>query len=152
MSCEREMCSTYCSIKCPKKNFRWRAIVIQAKYKHVLSEKGGGVFALSQWITRTRLSRSLEQATMLVNKNKGVSHCKEKKLNYFLMQSLHKKILFFCFTAIAGLPRGWKPSICPLREEDFPFFPLCRKENSKSPDDRSFLRDICTFETVKGQT
>ena len=69
------------------------------------------------------------------------------------MQSLHKEILLFCFTAIAGLPRGWKPSICPLREENFLFFfPLCRKENSKSPDDRSFLRDVCTFETVKGQT
>ena len=83
MSCERET-SVFTEMSAPqesdpKKTFRWRASLIHAKYKRVLSETGGGVFALS----RTRLSRSLQQATMLVNKNKGVSLCKEKNWTLF---------------------------------------------------------------------
>ena len=53
MSCEREMSVFSMEMSAPQesdppKNFRWRSSVIHAKYKHVLSEKGGGVFALSQ--------------------------------------------------------------------------------------------------------
>ena len=48
------------------------------------------------------------------------------------MQSLpQRNIMFFCFTDIAGLPRGWKPAICPLREEDFLFFPSLPKRKLK---------------------
>ena len=115
------------------KNFRWRASVIHAKYKRVLSEKGGDVFALSQWITRTRLSRSLEQATMLVKREQRCFPLQGKKIElFFNAKSATEKHYFFCFTAITGLPRGWKPAICPLREEDFLFFPLSAERKTQN--------------------
>ena len=135
MSCERET-SVFTEMSAPqesdpKKTFRWRASLIHAKYKCVLSETGGGVFALSQlrepdylgacnrlpcWWTRTKVFPSARKKIEL----------------FFNAKSARRNIIFCQFTAIAGLPPGWKPSICPLREEDFLFFPLSAEKKTQN--------------------
>ena len=128
MSCESRKCQFLVwrwvlLKKVIPKHFRWCASVIHAKYKRVLSEKGSGVFALS---TMNYANPTISEPGTGYHAGEQKQRCfplQGKKMNSFLMQSLpQRNIYIFCFTAIAGLPCGWKPAICPLREEDFSKF------------------------------
>ena len=76
-----------------------------------------------------------------------------KKIELFFNAKSAQRNIIVLFHRYSWLTTWLKTIDLSLEGRELSFFsPLCRKENSKSPDDRSFLRDVCTFETVKGQT
>ena len=141
MSCESRKCQFLVwrwvlLKKVIPKHFRWCASVIQAKYKRVLSEKGGGVFALS---TMNYANPTISGPGSGYHAGDQKQRCfplQGKKLNSFLMQSLPQRNIFFLFHRYSWLTMWLKTSNLSLEGRGlfkiFIYFPLSAEKKTQN--------------------